>query len=240
MPGDQAIRGVGEALLEALRALPRDLQAEALTHVSYSNERGPGIASNERLEFLGDAVLYLSAAHLLIDRYPRTPEGDLTRIRASVVSGSNLAAVALAAGLGDRLRLGKGEESSGGRSRPRILAGALEAVVGAVFLEKGWDAARELVKELLLSWLTAGSAGAPGSVPVDSKTLVQERIQRMSGMTLEYRVLKVEGPDHSPTYTVGCVVAGVEASTGQGSSKKEAEEAAAANLLKTGALPQGG
>ena len=222
----------------ALSGLPHELMAEALTHVSYANERGQAAASNERLEFLGDAVLYLSAAHLLYRRYPDMPEGDLTRMRASVVSGSHLATVALAAGLGERLRLGKGEESSGGRTRPRLLAGALEAVIGAVFVQKGWDASRQLVNDLLLSDCFAREGEAPHPVPVDAKTAVQERVQRTPFNTLEYRVLKVEGPDHSPWYTVACVVGGMVVATGQGSSKKDAEEEAAAGFLKVEESPQ--
>lgn len=223
---------MSDILLEALGSLPCEMVAEALTHVSYANERGESVRANERLEFLGDAVLYLAAGDLLFERYPDTPEGDLTRMRAAVVSGTNLAAVALEARLGERLRLGRGEESSGGRTRPRILAGALEAVVGAVYLTRGWDTARLLVKALLLDGVTAHEGKAPATVPVDAKTRVQESIQRTPGKTLEYRVVKVEGPDHSPWYTVACVVDGVEMSKGSGSSKKEAEEAAAEDLLK--------
>jgi ribonuclease-3 len=232
MSGSQEVRGVKGTLEDALSALPVGLRAEALTHVSYSNERGPAYPSNERLEFLGDAVLYLSAAHLLFERFPGTPEGDLTRMRASVVSGSNLASVALAAGLGDHLRLGRGEEASGGRMRPRLLASALEAVVGAVYLSGGWTPASDLVDALLMGSFAGGDGRPPLAVPVDPKTIVQERVQKAPGTSLEYRVLKVEGPDHSPVYTVACVVGGAQVSTGRGPSKKEAEEDAAAALLR--------
>jgi ribonuclease-3 len=239
VPGDQEVRSLKDILDEALSGLPEELRDEALTHVSYSNERGPGVRCNERLEFLGDAVLYLAAAHLLYQRYPDMPEGDLTRMRASVVSGQNLAEVALQAGLGDCLRLGRGEEASGGRLRPRLLAGALEAVIGALFVYGGWSEAKETVKEMLLRDLSPGVSGRPAAVPVDPKTIVQERVQRVPGRTLDYRVLRVDGPDHSPWYTVSCVVAGVEVSTGQGPSKKDAEEDAAANLMKSNAaLPE--
>jgi len=228
-------RSVREIIEEALASLPLALRSEALTHVSYANEKGSAYTPNERLEFLGDAVLYLSAAHLLFIRYPGSPEGDLTRMRAAVVSGSNLASVALAAGLGDYLRLGRGEEQSGGRLRPRLLAGALEALVGAVYLSGGWDAAHEFVGQLLLRSHVSGIGHVPAAVPVDPKTLVQEKVQRLPGITLEYKVLKVEGPDHSPLYTVACLVGGSVVSTGQGQSKKEAEEEAAAAFLKNGA-----
>lgn len=230
-------RNVREMLEGALASLPLELRAEALTHVSYANERGTSYTSNERLEFLGDAVLYLSVADILFARYPSTPEGDLTRMRASVVSGSNLASVALAAGLGEHLRLGRGEEQSGGRSRPRLLAGALEAVIGAVYLSAGWGAAHALIGDMLLRSHAGGDAREPAEVPVDPKTLVQEKVQKLPGVTLEYRVLRVEGPDHSPVYTVACLVGGVEVSSGQGQSKKEAEEDAAANYLKRDSSP---
>ncbi len=229
LPGEA--RTVKEIVEKALSSLPPDLRAEAMTHVSYTNERGPANTPTERLEFLGDAVLYLSVADWLFRRYPATPEGDLTRMRAAVVSGQNLASVALAAELGEHLRLGRGEEQSGGRSRPRLLASALEALIGAVYIAEGWDSAHELVRELLLKPLSAEDGPVPAYVPVDPKTLAQEKVQKQPGTTLEYRVLAVEGPDHSPVYTVACVVGGVEVSKGQGQSKKEAEEAAAAAFL---------
>jgi len=227
-------RSVKEIVDEALASLPPYLKAEAMTHVSYVNERAPSSPTNERLEFLGDAVLYLSVAHWLYMRYPAAPEGDLTRMRAAAVSGHNLASVALSAGLGEHLRIGRGEEQSGGRSRPRLLAGALEALIGAVYSARGWDAAYNMVSELLMEPFSKEDGPVPTFVPVDAKTMAQEKVQRQPGTTLEYRVLAVEGPDHSPVYTVACIVGGVEVSRGQGQSKKEAEEAAAAAFLAQG------
>ncbi len=232
MPLHREARGVREILEAALCSLPQEVRAEALTHVSYANEKGSGQAANERLEFLGDAVLYLSAAHLLFDRYPGASEGDLTRMRASIVSGANLAEVAMVAGLGERLRLGRGEKQTGGRSRPRLLAGALEAVIGAVYVSGGWDAASKLAGELLLPRDPSVGEDQTAPVPIDPKTLAQEKVQKSPGTTLEYRVLGVEGPDHSPVYTVACVVGGAVVSTGQGQTKKEAEEQAAAAFLE--------
>lgn len=233
MPLHREARGVKEILEAALRALPSEIRAEALTHVSYVNEKGSGQVANERLEFLGDAVLYLSTAHLLFDRYPAASEGDLTRTRASLVSGANLAEVAMAAGLGERLRLGRGEKQTGGSSRPRLLASALEAVIGAVYLSEGWDVASEFVGEMLLPRDPSVSGEEAARVPVDPKTLVQEKVQKSPGTTLEYQVLRVEGPDHSPVYTVACVVGGAAVSTGRGQTKKEAEEQAAAAFLES-------
>ncbi len=210
-------------LKRALESLSPELRKEALTHVSFANENCLQ-ANNERLEFLGDAVLYLAVGFILFERYPSLPEGDLTRMRASLVSGASLAKTALQGGLGDLIYLGKGEESSGGRRRPRVLGSALEAVIGAVFLEHGWDKAYALVKEIY-----AGTTF--DSVPVDAKTRVQELIQKVPGGTLEYRVVKMEGPDHRRLFTVACVVNGQIVSTAEGSSKKEAEERAAAAYL---------
>ncbi|MGE5578795.1 MAG: ribonuclease III [Bacillota bacterium] len=234
MPVPGEARSVKEIVDEALASLPPDLRSEAMTHVSYANEKGPAIPPNERLEFLGDAVLYLSVAHSLFLRYPAAPEGDLTRMRAAAVSGQNLASVALSAGLGERVKVGRGEEQSGGRSRPRLLAGALEALLGAVYIARGWDAAHNLVSELLMKALSSETGPLPAFVPVDPKTLAQEMVQKQPGTTLEYRVVAVDGPDHSPVYTVACVVGGVEVSRGHGQSKKEAEEAAAAGFLARG------
>jgi len=218
---------VREAFRQALARLPEGLREESLTHVSYANERG--VPSNERLEFLGDAVFHLASAHLLYLSLPDSPEGDLTRLRASLVSGSSLAAIAAACGLGELVKLGRGEEASGGRSRTRLLAGALEAVMGAVFLSAGWDEARRLACELLGA---SAALGEGARVPVDPKTLVQELVQKSPGQTVEYKVVNVEGPDHAPVYTVVCLISGEEVSVGRGGSKKDAEEDAAANYLR--------
>lgn len=232
MSCDEEVRRVKSVLIKALDSLGADLKTRALTHVSYANEKGPPVASNERLEFLGDAVISLAVAYHLFNAHPDLSEGDLTRMRANLVSGSSLAWVARAGGLGDLLLLGRGEEMTGGRERQRNLASAFEAVVGAVFLEKGWAEAKKLVEETVLSLKME-------TVPVDPKTLVQELVQRTPGLTLEYKVVGVEGPDHLPTYTVACFVGGKEVSQGQGSSKKDAEENAARSLLEKGFLSRG-
>lgn len=224
-------QNVAGMLGEALRQLPEELRTEALTHVSYANERGRSQETNERLEFLGDAVLQLTCSHYLFVKYPKAPEGVLTRMRASVVSGQNLAAVAQEAGLGERLLLGKGEETEGGRGRVRILAGAFEAVLGAVYVHSGYAAASDLVQGLLMRPFEGEDREAPANVPIDPKTQVQEMVQKTQGGTVEYKVISVAGPPHLPVYTVACVVGGEEVSAGHGSSKKEAEEAAASAYL---------
>ncbi len=205
-----------------LLSLPPELRKEALTHISYANEVGG--RPNERLEYLGDAVLHLCVASILFETYPDAPEGDLTRMRAHLVSGSALSAIACKGGLGRHLKLGRGEQSSGGRSRPRTLAGAFEAVVGALYLQMGFQASMEFVRQVVIP---AGGL----TVPVDAKTLLQEQVQREAGGTVEYRVLEVEGPDHLPLYTVSCLINGHEVSRGKGGSKKEAEEDAAGRFL---------
>lgn len=213
-----------EILERALNSLTPQRREEALTHVSYANESGSPV-NNERLEFLGDAVLYLAVGCILYERYPSLSEGDLTRMRASLVSGVTLAKLASEGELGDLVRLGKGESASGGRRRPRVLGGALEALIGAVYLEHGWDRALSLVRDIY-------AGRFPDAVPVDPKTRIQEFIQRTPGSTLDYRVIETEGPDHRRIFTVACVVNGKEVSTGKGFSKKEAEERAAENYLK--------
>ena len=205
-----------------LLSLPPELRKEALTHISYANEVGG--RPNERLEYLGDAVLHLCVASILFETYPDAPEGDLTRMRAHLVSGSALSAIACKGGLGRHLKLGRGEQSSGGRSRPRTLAGAFEAVVGALYLQMGFQDSMEFVRQVVIP---AGGL----TVPVDAKTLLQEQVQREAGGTVEYRVLEVEGPDHLPLYTVSCLINGHEVSRGKGGSKKEAEEDAAGRFL---------
>jgi len=219
------------ALEEAVNALDQEIKTEAFTHISYANEKGTRIPCNERLEFLGDAVISLAVALSLFERYPDLSEGDLTRMRANLVSGASLASIAEAAGLGKHLLLGKGEELTGGRARPRTLAGAFEALIGAVFLSKGWEEARQLVEETVLT-------AKLDKAPIDPKTLLQEIVQRTPGRSLEYRVVDIQGPDHLPTYTVACFVDGKEISRGRGSSKKKAEEKAARNVLEKGSLSE--
>ncbi len=225
MSGGEKIPGVRSVIESALSGLPRDLQREALTHISYANENSKGKGSNERLEYLGDAVLYLGVGYLLYQKWPGRREGELTRVRAHLVSGETLASLAKEAGLGEHLLLGRGEETTGGRERPSILAGTLEAVTGAVFLNTGWEGALEFVRQLLVPRDLS-------PVPLDAKSSAQELVQKTSGATLEYKVLKVEGPDHRPKYTVACLVNGQEISSGTGSSKKEAEENAARSFLE--------
>jgi ribonuclease-3 len=219
MSSAKSVQRIEQLLTEALDTLPYSLRREALTHVSYANENPP-LRQNERLEFLGDAVFDLAAGVFLFSLHPDAPEGDLTRMRSHLVSGTTLSKIAQEASLGRRLFLGKGELATGGREKASILAGAIEAVVGAVFLHHGWEKASSLAMELLKEHAASG-------VPIDSKTHLQERVQGKGLGKLEYKVTKVDGPPHLPVYTVACILGGQTIAVGKGGSKKEAEENAA-------------
>ena len=183
----------------------------------------PGEASNERLEFLGDAVLGLVVTDHIFRTYPELPEGELAKVRASVVSAAALADVAVELGLGSTLRLGKGEDASGGREKPSILADATEAVIGAVYLDGGWDAAAELVLDLLGDRISDAAAGPGGQ---DFKTRLQELAARVYEELPVYEVLD-EGPDHAKRFFAAVRVGDRRFGGGEGRSKKQAEQAAA-------------
>jgi ribonuclease-3 len=200
----------------------------ALTHRSWVNEAlEPGIQDNERLEFLGDAVLALVVSDLIMKRLPDRPEGDLTRARAALVSEGGLAKAAASIELGNWILLGKGEERTGGRARPSILANALEALVGAVYLDGGLAAAAALAERLFATTL----AEADQHVRLDYKSRLQERAQALFQTVPVYEVIGEEGPDHDKRFLVALTVGGQERSRATGRSKKEAEQNAAAAAL---------
>lgn len=204
----------------------RSLLERALTHSSYANEnRGARLRSNERLEFLGDSVLGMVVAEHLFAADMDMPEGELTRLRAALVCEQSLAAAARDLQLGEYLRLGRGEAAGGGRTRPSILADAMEAVLAAVYLDGGLESAREVVRRMVLS------RADPMSMR-DCKTMLQELVQRTGGQQLTYRVLDAAGPDHDKTFTVEVCVNGAPAGRGTGHSKKEAEQQAACEALR--------
>ncbi len=194
----------------------------ALTHRSYCAEH-PDVSSNERLEHLGDAVLGLAVTDHVFREFPELPEGRLSAARASVVNADVLADVAEELQLGRFLRLGKGEDSSGGRTKPSILADAVEAVIGAVYLDAGWPVARELVLRLLESRVTSAAA-EPGAD--DHKSRLQEWAARHAEPPPRYH-LHQEGPDHSPSFHATVLVRGQVLGTGEGRTKRQAEQAAA-------------
>jgi ribonuclease III len=194
----------------------------ALTHRSFCAENDDE-EPNERLEFLGDAVLGLAVTEYIHRVYPDLPEGQLAKLRASVVNTTTLAEVGEELGLGRNLRLGRGEEMSGGREKESILADGLEAVIGAVFIDAGWEAAREFVLTLLVDVITTG-AERPGQS--DFKTQLQELSSELELGTPTYRIAG-SGPDHDRRFTAVAVVGGIAHGEGGGTSKKRAEQAAA-------------
>ena len=203
----------------------------AMNHSSYANEhRNEGVESNERLEFLGDSVLGFVTAEYLYARHPDMPEGDLTRIRAALVCEKSLHEAAVRLGLGDHLRLGKGEELGGGRQRPSILADATEAVFAAVYLDGGMAAASSMIHRVLLDWQKEEVVEEKRR---DYKTTLQELVQRRATGELHYRMVREDGPDHCKTFVAEALVNGVAVSTGEGRSKKEAEQMAAKAALET-------
>lgn len=202
----------------------------ALYHSSYANEhRNENIVSNERLEFLGDAVLGFVSAEFLYSRFPHAPEGELTRIRAALVREESLFEVAQALQLGECLMLGKGEESGGGRQRPSILADCTEAVFAAVYLDGGMDCARDLIHRVLLS---KGDITVAESRRRDYKTELQELVQRKPHQVLRYELVGQSGPDHAKVFTVAVLLNGDPVGEGSGHSKKEAEQASARAALE--------
>ena len=199
------------------------LAAQALTHRSF------GTPHNERLEFLGDSLLNCAVATILYERFPKLPEGDLSRLRAGLVNQSSLSEVATTLGLGERLRLGEGELKSGGFRRPSILADAVEALLGAVYLDAGFDAVRAAVGRLMGERLDEKD-GMP--VKKDPKTALQEHLQGRKLALPRYSVQRTEGEAHDQTFTVECRVddLGLVAS-GQGTSRRAAEQSAAEGLM---------
>ncbi len=220
-------------LFAALGVEPQnvDLYRRALTHSSYANERGLGSsAHNERLEFLGDAVLGLVVSDLLYRRFPGLPEGKLTRLRAEAVREESLAMLAGELNLGHYLRLGRGERASGGRERPSALADAMEALLAAVYLDLGLTAARQAVENLYSSLLSEMEKGV---VWHDYKTLLQEYAQGSLQTSPEYRIVAEEGPDHMKTFSATVSLDGRVCGAGSGRTKKEAEQEAARNAYQT-------
>jgi len=200
-----------------------ELARQALTHRSY------GASHNERLEFLGDSVLNCTVATLLYERFPALPEGDLSRLRAALVNQSSLSEIARDLGLGDRLRLGEGELKSGGFRRPSILADALEALLGAVYLDAGFEAVRACVERLLADRLERAEKSP---VDKDPKTELQEHLQARRLQLPRYAVMKTEGEAHDQTFTVECRVDDLAlTASGSGASRRAAEQAAAAGVL---------
>ncbi len=199
-----------------------ELLDRALTHRSYCSEHGVE-DSNERFEFLGDAVLGFVVTTFAFEQYPRLPEGELAKLRAAVVSAETLAEVAEELDIGPCLRLGKGEDASGGRAKPSILADAMEAIIAAVYLDGGLEPASRLVLDTLQKRIREQATGPGGG---DYKTRLQELAARQCEQLPKYQV-RHEGPDHSKRFFATVSLRGEVYGTGEGRSKKSAEQAAA-------------
>ncbi|NLL19909.1 MAG: ribonuclease III [Clostridia bacterium] len=206
-----------------------ELLNEALTHRTYKAEHpNQGLKDNQRLEFLGDAVLGMIVAEYLFGNFQDKAEGDLTRMRAAVVCEAALARQAARFDIGKYLLLGKGEEQSGGRTRPSTLSDAVESIIGAVFLDQGLAVARELVLLLLKEEIEEAARGRSR----DYKTMLQELVHRLFEDAVTYEILKESGPDHNKRYEAGVVFRDRVIAVGKGRSKKEAEQQAAEKALE--------
>ena len=216
-----------EALQETLRYRFRDdrLLTNALTHSSYANEHH--CASNERLEFVGDSVLGMVVAAQLYRDFPALPEGRMTRLRAELVCERSLHEVAVRLGLGRRLRLGRGEESTGGRERPSILADCVEAVIAALYLDGGLAVAKRFIDDNILCKLPEAEM-----LTHDYKTELQELVQQTPGHSVCYEMTGESGPDHDKRFTAAVSLLGEEIGRGEGRTKKEAEQRAAQAALR--------
>ena len=200
----------------------RRLLEHALCHSSYANERHwDRLQNNERLEFLGDAVLELATSEFLYQNYPTMPEGEATRTRASIVCEQTLALCARDLGLGEWLRLGKGEELTGGRDRDSITSDAMEALLGAIYLDGGFANAKEFVHHFILNDIEHKK------LFYDSKTILQEQIQSETEEPIHYELVKEEGPDHNKSFEVCVKIGDEEIGRGLGRTKKAAEQVAA-------------
>ncbi len=204
------------------------LLIRALTHSSYANEnRAAGVPDNERLEFLGDSVLGMNTALYLFEKYPNEPEGELTKMRSALVCTDALCERAREIGLGDMLLLGHGEELGGGRNRDSILADAFEAVIGAIYLDSGENAAHNFIQTFVFDCEDAGEFKI-----TDYKTALQEIVQKNRGEKLSYRMLDSNGPDHERSFSVEVLINSNPVGHGFGRSKKEAEQMAAHEALR--------
>ena len=200
----------------------KELMENAMRHSSYANETRKKLKDNERLEFLGDAVLELSSSEFIFENYPAMPEGDMTKLRASIVCEPTLAQCAAVIELGSFLRLGKGEELTGGRFRDSIVSDAMEALIGAIYLDGGFASAKEFVYEFILNDIENKK------LFYDSKTILQEIVQSsFKGQPMSYHLVREEGPDHDKTFVMQLFIGDRGFEEGSGRTKKSAEQQAA-------------
>lgn len=207
----------------------KNLLSLAFIHKSYVNEHPIQKGYNERLEFLGDAVLELSVTDYLYRSFPGQPEGQLTSWRSALVKGKNLAAVSRTLGLGEYLLLSRGEELSGGRDKDYILANTTEALIGAIYLDQGYSVANDFILKNIVVLL---DEIVQKGLNVDPKSKVQELAQDKFGLTPTYELIKEGGPDHDKIFVMGVYFGKRLAGKGSGSSKQDSEQSAAADALK--------
>jgi len=207
-----------------------DLLEEALTHSTFVEENaGLSCRSNERLEFLGDAVLGLITSMILMEIFPEEDEGVLTKFRAHLVNRTQLAMIARELGLGERLRLGKGEEKTGGRDKETILADTLEALIGAMFIDRGLEDSIESIRELLSRPI---SELKKGKTKLDAKSLLQEKAQALYGVVPDYKLVREYGPPHRKSFLARVKIGRKIMGEGTGRSKKESQQRAAEMALE--------
>jgi ribonuclease-3 len=208
----------------------KNLLVNALTHRSYLNEIPTfPLPHNERMEFLGDAVLELIISRYLYNKYPERPEGELTSFRSAIVKTKSLADASIELGYSDYILMSSGEENTGGRTREHILANTFEAVLGAIYLDQGFEAAEEFLQKVLLPKM---EDIVRLRLDIDNKSKFQEVVQEILKVTPEYKLVEENGPDHDKTFTMGVFVNEKEMGRGAGRSKQEAEQNAATEALK--------
>lgn len=210
--------------------LNKAIYQTAFTHRSFLNESSDTVESNERLEFLGDSVLSFIISSMLINLRQNDNEGDLTNLRSHIVKTVSLASAAKKLKLGEYLRMSKGEEASGGRENPQLLANTYESLLGAIYLDQGIEKATQFVEQTLIPLFKEELVSGP---PKDAKSYLQELSQSNYKQSPSYRIMKTEGPDHARIFTVGVFLAGKQIGVGKGLSKQIAEEAAAELAIGT-------
>jgi len=211
-----------------IKFLNQNLLKQALTHRSWVNENAKNNGTNERLEFLGDAILEFVVSLVIYNKFPNEEEGYLTALRANLVNTKNLSQVAEKLNLGAEIYLSKGEEEGGGRTNPSLLADTVEAVIGALYLDQGIEAIEDFIEKHILIDVDK-KAKAPLK---DPKSLLQEKVQSKNQGAPKYQVVSEIGPDHNKKFTIEVVINGKTGSRGVGKSKSEAEQDAASNTLK--------
>ena len=208
----------------------KELIIRAMTHRSYVNEsRTEEIKNNERLEFLGDAVLELVVTEHLFGEYPDRAEGELTSFRSATVRTESLAETALKLGIGEFIRMSRGEENTGGRTRPYILANTVEAIIGAIYIDQGFQSAQAFIQKNLIVKIPEI---IEKRLDIDPKSKLQELSQDATGVTPAYEMLSAKGPDHDKTFVMVAMIGNVQIAEGEGKSKQEAEQSAAEKALE--------